>query len=93
MASHELRTPLAGLRAELDLADSDGNASLADYRGAIREAQADAMRLTTLTASLLEFGRDFRRLDAAADSRSGPGCCHIGCAIRKATETQISNCS
>lgn len=55
MASHELRTPLAALRAELDLADSDRNASLADYRGAIRAAQADAMRLTTLTASLLEL--------------------------------------
>jgi signal transduction histidine kinase len=55
MASHELRTPLAALRAELDLADRDGSASVEDYRSAIREAQADVVRLTTLTASMLEL--------------------------------------
>lgn len=54
MASHELRTPLAALRAGLDLADRD-DASVSDYRAAIREAQGDAVRLATLTASLLEL--------------------------------------
>ena len=54
LASHELRTPLAALRAELDLADHD-NATMADYRAAIRDAQADAVRLSTLTATLLDL--------------------------------------
>jgi signal transduction histidine kinase len=54
MASHELRTPLAALRGELDLADHEG-ARISDYRAAIRAAQADAVRLSTLTASLLEL--------------------------------------
>ncbi|MEO6350613.1 MAG: HAMP domain-containing sensor histidine kinase [Candidatus Limnocylindrales bacterium] len=54
MASHELRTPLAALRAELDLADRDG-ATASDYRAAIRDAHADAVRLTTLTTSLLDL--------------------------------------
>ena len=55
LASHELRTPLAALRAELDLVDRDGNATIDEYRKAVREAQADAVRLTTLTASMLEL--------------------------------------
>lgn len=55
MASHELRTPLAALRAELDLADRDGAVSASEYRAAIRQARADTVRLTTLTAGLLEL--------------------------------------
>lgn len=72
MASHELRTPLAALRAELDLADRDGEATLAEYRAAVREAQGDAVRLTTLTASLLELatvgdeGRPTARVSVSA---------------------------
>ncbi len=54
MASHELRTPLAALRAELDIVDHD-DASLAEYRDALRLAQGDALRLTSLSASLLEL--------------------------------------
>lgn len=52
LASHELRTPLAALRAELDLADREG-ADLSEYRDAIRAARGDAVRLASLTASLL----------------------------------------
>lgn len=54
LASHELRTPLAALRAELDLADRDG-ADITEYRAALRAAQGDAIRLTSLTSSLLEL--------------------------------------
>lgn len=54
MASHELRTPLAALRVELELADRDA-ATVSDFRAAIRDAQADAVRLTNLTASLLDL--------------------------------------
>lgn len=55
MASHELRTPLAALRAELDLMDGAEEPSLSEYRNAIGAARADAVRLTTLTAALLEL--------------------------------------
>ncbi|MEP6642559.1 MAG: HAMP domain-containing sensor histidine kinase, partial [Gaiellales bacterium] len=54
MASHELRTPLAALRAELDVVQHDA-ATLDDYRQAVHEAQADAIRLTSLSTSLLEL--------------------------------------
>lgn len=54
MASHELRTPLASLRAELDDADRP-DASLVEYRQAIRDAQGDVIRLTSLVTSLLEL--------------------------------------
>ena len=54
LASHELRTPLAALRAELDLADHDG-ADIEEYRAAIRAARVDAVRLASLTTSLLEL--------------------------------------
>jgi signal transduction histidine kinase len=54
MASHELRTPLAALRAELEIVDQD-DASIAEYRQALREAQGDVIRLTSLATSLLEL--------------------------------------
>jgi two-component system OmpR family sensor kinase len=54
MASHELRTPLASLRAGLDIADRD-DARSGEYRKALREAQGDVIRLTSLTTSLLEL--------------------------------------
>ena len=54
MASHELRTPLAALRAELDVADG-ADTSLPEYRRAVRDAQGDVIRLTSLVTSLLEL--------------------------------------
>ncbi len=54
MASHELRAPLAALRAELDDVDRD-DASVGEYRDALREAQVDALRLSGLATSLLEL--------------------------------------
>jgi two-component system OmpR family sensor kinase len=56
MASHQLRTPLAALRSELDIADRD-DASPKEYRDALHEAQGDAVRLASLTTSLLELAR------------------------------------
>jgi two-component system OmpR family sensor kinase len=57
MASHQLRTPLAALRSELDIADRD-DASRKEYRDALHEAQGDAIRLASLTTSLLELATD-----------------------------------
>lgn len=54
MASHELRTPLTALRAELEIADR-ADAGIHEYRDALREAQGDALRLTSLATSLLEL--------------------------------------
>ena len=54
MASHELRTPLTALRAELEIADH-ADAGIGEYRDAVREAQGDALRLTSLATSLLEL--------------------------------------
>src|SRR6267143_1940766 len=54
MASHELRTPLTALRAELEIADR-ADAGIGEYRDAVREAQGDALRLTSLATSLLEL--------------------------------------
>ena len=54
MASHELRTPLAALRAELEIVDR-GDATVAEYRAALGEAQGDVVRLTSLATSLLEL--------------------------------------
>ncbi|MEO8468310.1 MAG: HAMP domain-containing sensor histidine kinase [Chloroflexota bacterium] len=54
MASHELRTPLASLRAELDDADR-ADASIADLRRAVADAQGDVIRLSSLVTSLLEL--------------------------------------
>ncbi|MBI2776927.1 MAG: HAMP domain-containing histidine kinase [Chloroflexi bacterium] len=65
MASHELRTPLAALRAELDLTDRT-DASLAEYRQAVRDAQGDVVRLSGLVTSLLELAsiqEDAERLE------------------------------
>ena len=67
MASHELRTPLAALRAELDIVDQD-DTSLAEYREALREAQGDVIRLTSLATSLLELAAT--REDAHSISRT-----------------------
>ena len=67
MASHELRTPLAALRAELDIVERD-DASLDDYREAVRGAQGDAIRLTSLATSLLELAAT--REDAQSVSRT-----------------------
>lgn len=68
MASHELRTPLATLRTELELADRD-DATVAEYRAAIREAQTDAIRLSGLSASLLELAASGVDVRAVARSR------------------------
>ena len=54
MASHELRTPLAALRAELDVA-AGASTTLVEYRRAVREAQGDVIRLSSLVTSLLEL--------------------------------------
>lgn len=65
MASHELRTPLAALRAELDDADR-ADTTLAEYRQAVRDAQGDVIRLSSLVTSLLELAsaqEDARRID------------------------------
>ena len=67
MASHELRTPLAALRAELDIVEHD-DASLKDYRDALRGAQGDAIRLTSLATSLLDLATT--REDASSISRT-----------------------
>jgi len=67
MASHELRTPLAALRAELEIVDRD-DASLAEYRAALREAQGDVIRLTSLATSMLELAAT--REDARSISRT-----------------------
>jgi two-component system OmpR family sensor kinase len=63
MASHELRTPLASLRAELDIVERD-DARLSEYRAAVREAQGDVIRLTSLSTSLLELAST--RADSSA---------------------------
>jgi two-component system OmpR family sensor kinase len=65
MAAHELRTPLAALRVELELVERD-DASLGEYRQAVREAQGDAIRLSSLATSLLELAatqEDARRIE------------------------------
>jgi signal transduction histidine kinase len=54
MAAHELRTPLAALRVELEMVERD-EATLGEYRQAVREAQGDAIRLSSLATSLLEL--------------------------------------
>jgi two-component system OmpR family sensor kinase len=54
MAAHELRTPLAALRVELEMVERD-DASLDEYRQAVRDAQGDAIRLSSLATSLLEL--------------------------------------
>jgi signal transduction histidine kinase len=54
MAAHELRTPLAALRVELEMVERD-EATLDEYRLAVREAQGDAIRLSSLATSLLEL--------------------------------------
>ena len=54
MASHELRTPLAALRAELDVA-AGASTTLVEYRRAVRDAQGDVIRLSSLVTSLLEL--------------------------------------
>ncbi len=54
MAAHELRTPLAALRVELEMVERD-EATLGEYRHAVREAQGDAIRLSSLATSLLEL--------------------------------------
>ena len=54
--SHELRTPLASIIAELEL--SCGKArTAAEYKEAIRNALADARKLTTLSNGLLDMAR------------------------------------
>lgn len=55
-ASHELRTPLAVLRGELELAARPGR-SRGELAGAVRVAEAEAVRLTRITDSLLLLAR------------------------------------
>lgn len=65
MASHELRTPLAALRAELEDADR-ADTTLAEYRQAVRDAQGDVIRLSSLVTSLLELAaneEDVKRIE------------------------------
>ena len=54
MAAHELRTPLAALRVELEMVERD-EATLDEYRQAVRDAQGDVIRLSSLATSLLEL--------------------------------------
>jgi len=56
-ASHELRTPLAVLRGELELAVRPGR-SREDLAAAVRNAAAEAERLTRLTDDLLLLARN-----------------------------------
>jgi two-component system, OmpR family, sensor kinase len=56
-ASHELRTPLAVLRGELELATRPGR-TREDLAGAVRNAAAEAERLTRLTEDLLLLARN-----------------------------------
>jgi two-component system, OmpR family, sensor kinase len=53
-ASHDLRTPLAALQAELELAN-DPRTTHDQMRDAVRAAHADAVRLGTLAAALLDL--------------------------------------
>jgi signal transduction histidine kinase len=65
MASHELRAPLTALRAELDDADR-ADTTLAEYRQAVRDAQGDVIRLSSLVTSLLELAaneEDVKRIE------------------------------
>jgi signal transduction histidine kinase len=55
-ASHELRTPLAVLRGELELAARPGR-SREELAAAVRNAAAEAERLTRLTEDLLLLAR------------------------------------
>jgi len=55
-ASHELRTPLAVLRGELELAARPGR-SREELSAAVRNAAAEAERLTRLTEDLLLLAR------------------------------------
>jgi two-component system OmpR family sensor kinase len=56
-ASHELRTPLAVLRGELELATWPGR-TREDLAAAVRNAAAEAERLTRLTDDLLLLARN-----------------------------------
>ena len=56
-ASHELRTPLAVLRGELELATRPGR-TREDLASAVRNAAAEAERLTRLTEDLLLLARN-----------------------------------
>jgi signal transduction histidine kinase len=56
-ASHELRTPLAVLRGELELATRPGR-TREDLAAAVRNAAAEAERLTRLTDDLLLLARN-----------------------------------
>ncbi len=53
-ASHDLRTPIAALAAELELAET-GPPDVEHLRSAVRVARADALRLGTLAAALLDL--------------------------------------
>ena len=55
-ASHELRNPLAVLQGELELAVRPGR-SLPELTAAVRDAKAEAERLSRLTADLLLLAR------------------------------------
>jgi two-component system OmpR family sensor kinase len=56
-ASHELRTPLAVLRGELELAARPGRTRM-ELAAAVRNAAAEAERLTRLTDDLLLLARN-----------------------------------
>ena len=70
-ASHELRTPLASLQSLLELAAdeiADDEPDLHAVRGDVKEALAQARRLSGLSGGLL----DLSRLDAGNELRSEP---------------------
>jgi signal transduction histidine kinase len=71
-ASHELRTPLTMLQGTMELLEEDlaagGHVDTADLQAQVARARRELMRLSNLSAELL----DLSRLDASVPLRSEP---------------------
>ncbi len=72
--SHEFKTPLSGIRGTLEiLGDHSETMAPDERRQFLANADADAARLTMLTARLLELARaDLSASDPAAQAELGP---------------------